>query len=342
MKNRPRFPLLPLVSIAALASTGAALAGPPPTLARPAHRAADFASNMTAARAPTAPASSPSRSPERPTGSVTEKHALTIDGAERAIAAAIAKARSLKTTGVIAVVDEGGNLMAVERLDGTFTAGANISIGKARTAVLFNKPTRVFEEIIKGGRTPMVALNDFTPLQGGVPIVVGGSTVGGIGVSGAASAAQDEELAIAGATSLATSAADTAVYTPAAAPALAPASVTFLSHAAVDTAFEKGVPLLENSLFKVHASRRDAAGLAEVHSLDADIAYVQLGTATLVTGGTLVNPRTVEANELRGDGIVGGETRELAKGDVVVIPKGVPHWFKRVTAPFTYFVVKAH
>jgi glc operon protein GlcG len=280
--------------------------------------------------------------PESPAGNVTQKRALTIDGAERAIAAAITKARSLKTTGVIAVVDEGGNLMAVERLDGTFTAGANISIGKARTAVLFNKPTRVFEEIIRGGRTPMVALDDFTPLQGGVPIVVGGNTVGGIGVSGAASAAQDEELAVAGATALATSGADTALYTPPAAAAPAPASVTLLPHSAVDAAFEKGVPLLENGLFKVHASRRETAGLAEVHSVDADIAYVQAGTATLVTGGTVVNPRTVETNEIRGDAIVGGETRELAKGDVVVIPRGVPHWFKRVTAPFTYFVVKAH
>src|SRR4030095_12711274 len=112
------------------------------------------------------------------------------------------------------------------RIDGTFTAGANISIGKARTAVLFNKPTRTFEEIIKGGRTPMIALNDFTPLQGGVPIVVDGRTVGGIGVSGAASAAQDEELAIAGASALASSSADVAGYAP---PAPTPAAVSFFS-----------------------------------------------------------------------------------------------------------------
>ena len=86
---------------------------------------------------------------------------------------------------VIAVVDDGGNLMALERLDGTFAAGANISIGKARTATLFKKPTRVFEELINKSRTAMTALNDFTPLQGGVPIVVGGQIVGGVGVSGA-------------------------------------------------------------------------------------------------------------------------------------------------------------
>src|SRR5581483_3475043 len=103
--------------------------------------------------------------------------------------------------GVIAVVDEGGNLMALERLDGTFAAGANISIGKARTAVLFKRPTKAFEDIIKNGRTAMVALPDayFTPLQGGVPITVDGQIVGGVGVSGASSAQQDEELAMAGA-----------------------------------------------------------------------------------------------------------------------------------------------
>src|ERR671926_604370 len=130
----------------------------------------------------------------------TEKKALTIEGAKKVIAAAVAYAKKNNAPGgVIAVVDEGGNLMALERLDGTFAAGANISIGKARTAVLFKRPTRFFEELINKGRTAMTALNDFTPLQGGVPIVIDGQIVGGVGVSGAASAQQDEELAIAGA-----------------------------------------------------------------------------------------------------------------------------------------------
>jgi glc operon protein GlcG len=134
---------------------------------------------------------------------VTSHRALTLEGARNAIAAAQAEAKKAGAAGVIAVVDEGGNLVALERLDGTFAAGANISIGKARTAVLFKRPTRVFEEVVTRGRTVMVALNDFTPLQGGVPILVGGEVVGGIGVSGAASAQQDEELALAGAAALA-------------------------------------------------------------------------------------------------------------------------------------------
>jgi glc operon protein GlcG len=134
---------------------------------------------------------------------IIDKKTLTLVDARLAIVAAQTEARRLNAPGgVIAVVDDGGNLMALERLDNTFAAGANISIGKARTAALFKKPTRVFEEIIGKGRTAMVAV-DFTPLQGGVPIVVDGQVVGAIGVSGASSAAQDEEFALAGAAAVA-------------------------------------------------------------------------------------------------------------------------------------------
>ena len=134
-----------------------------------------------------------------------EKKGLTLDGAKKVIAAAVAEAKSKNAPGgAIAVVDEGGNLVAVERLDNTFAAGANISIGKARTAVLFKRPTKFFEDVINKGRTAMTTLNDFTPLQGGIPIIVDGEVIGAVGVSGAASAQQDEELAIAGASALAT------------------------------------------------------------------------------------------------------------------------------------------
>jgi glc operon protein GlcG len=137
-----------------------------------------------------------------------QKAGLTLDGAKRVIAAAVAEAKSKNAPGgAIAVVDEGGNLIAVERLDNTFAAGANISIGKARTAVLFKRPTKFFEDIINKGRTAMATLNDFTPLQGGIPIIVDGQIIGAVGVSGAASAQQDEELAIAGASALATNSA---------------------------------------------------------------------------------------------------------------------------------------
>lgn len=133
--------------------------------------------------------------------SLANRRSLTIEGAHKVANAAIGYAKKNNTTGVLAIVDQGGNLMYLERLDGTFDAGANISIGKARTAAQFKKPTRVFEDIIKNGRTAMVAV-DFTPLQGGVPIEADGVIVGAIGVSGAASAQQDEEIALAGAAAL--------------------------------------------------------------------------------------------------------------------------------------------
>ena len=134
-----------------------------------------------------------------------QKSGLTLDGAKKVIAAAVAEANSRNAPGgAIAVVDDGGNLIALERLDNTFAAGANISIGKARTAALFKRPTKTFEDIINKGRTAMTTLPDFTPLQGGVPILIDGQIVGAVGVSGAASAQQDEDLAIAGAKALAT------------------------------------------------------------------------------------------------------------------------------------------
>jgi len=133
---------------------------------------------------------------------VADKKALTLDGAKKVAAAAAAEAARNNEGAAIAVVDDGGNLMYLERIDGTFAAGARISIGKARTAALFKKPTAAFEDIIKNGRTAMVALEDFTPLQGGVPIELDGKVVGAIGVSGAANQQQDEAVAKAGAAAL--------------------------------------------------------------------------------------------------------------------------------------------
>ena len=222
------------------------------------------------------------------------------------------------------MVDDGGNLMALERLDGTFAAGANISIGKAKTAVLFKKPTRFFEELINSngkGRTVMTALENFTPLIGGIPIVVDSQIVGGVGVSGAASADQDEQLAIAG--SKAFEATMHAGNEP------GPA-VSYWQKGKVDEAFSKGAVLFDGSdgrNYMVHASRREKPGQAEIHTKDADVIYVLQGTATFVTGGEAIDPKTTAPDELRGTSIRKGETRELAKGDVVIVPRGVAHQF---------------
>ncbi|MCI0696887.1 heme-binding protein [candidate division KSB1 bacterium] len=263
---------------------------------------------------------------------VLEKKTLTLAGAKKVIAAAVAKAKELNAPGaVIAVVDDGGNLMALERLDNTFAAGALISYGKARTSAIFKRPTAVFEKIIREGRTPMVALNDFTPLQGGVPIEMNGQVVGAIGVSGAASAQQDEELAIAGAGALSMNTNGTASMS----------AVAFFDSKSVAAAFIKGQPLLETGEYKIHASHRDGPGKAEVHEHETDIIYVLEGTATFVTGGKVVGGEMTAPGEIRGAGIEGGDTRKLVKGDVLIVPQGVPHWFKDLKAPFNYYVVKS-
>ncbi len=117
-------------------------------------------------------------------------------------------------------------------------------------------------------------------------------------------------------------------------------NVTFIPAARVTAAFAKGEPLVENGLHKVHASRREAPGLAEVHMRDTDIIYVLEGSATIFTGGQVVDGKTTATDEIRGRSITGGTERRLAKGDVFIVPNGVPHWFTRVQAPFLYYVVK--
>ena len=118
------------------------------------------------------------------------------------------------------------------------------------------------------------------------------------------------------------------------------ASVRYLGHDEVMAAFAKGKPMIEVGDYKIHASRREGPGLVEVHTRDTDIAYVLQGSATLVTGGTAVGLKEIGNEEFRGSAILGGETRQLNPGDVVVIPNGTPHWFKDVQAPFLYYVVK--
>jgi glc operon protein GlcG len=257
--------------------------------------------------------------------SVVTQKALTLDGARELIVAAQKVAHAHHTTGAVAVVDAGGNLMALDRLDGTFPAASNIAIGKARTAAQFKKPTRFFEDVIAKGRTAMTALPDFTPLGGGLPLMVDDQVIGAVGVSGAASAKEDEELA---------QVAQSALH------ASAPAAVRLIDKERVAAAFVKGEPLIETSDYKVHASHRDAAGQSEVHLAETDILYMLSGSATVVTGGAMVNPVTVQPGEIRGASIKGGERRQLVPGDVMIVPKGVPHWFQAVSGPIDYYAVK--
>ncbi|MEO8502219.1 MAG: cupin domain-containing protein [Vicinamibacteria bacterium] len=121
-----------------------------------------------------------------------------------------------------------------------------------------------------------------------------------------------------------------------------PPHTTIISPAEIAAAFAAGGSFIETPEYRVGLARREGSGDAEVHDIDTDIFYVFEGTATLVTGGEMAEPRTVGPNETRAASTTGGVAKTVSKGDVIVIPRTVPHWFTEVTsAPFIYLVVKS-
>jgi glc operon protein GlcG len=128
---------------------------------------------------------------------ITTKN-ISLEAAKKVVAEAMIYARANNAPGgAIAIVDNGGNLVYLERIDGTFPAAAEVSIKKANTAALFKAPSVKLENAVNGGRQALITVGH-TFLQGGIPIIVDGQVIGAIGVSGAASAQQDEDIAIAG------------------------------------------------------------------------------------------------------------------------------------------------
>jgi mannose-6-phosphate isomerase-like protein (cupin superfamily) len=110
--------------------------------------------------------------------------------------------------------------------------------------------------------------------------------------------------------------------------------------AAVEERFRSGGLLLDQPGYKIDAGRREAPGEVEYHEHAVDVMHVVSGRATVVTGGSMVDPREVAPGELRAPRADGGEPHELREGDVFAIPNGVPHQFTEVSDPFMYFVVK--
>lgn len=127
---------------------------------------------------------------------------ITLDVARKVAAAAEVEAKKNSWRMAIAIVDNHGTLVYYQMLDDTQTGSANISVEKARTAAMFRRPTKAFEDNVAGGRNAILGLPGVTPVEGGVPILVGGKQVGAIGVSGASSA-QDGIVAKAGADAVA-------------------------------------------------------------------------------------------------------------------------------------------
>jgi uncharacterized protein GlcG (DUF336 family) len=262
--------------------------------------------------------------------STTEVPALTYGGARLAAESAGAAATARGVSPVVAVVDAGGELVYLWRPDGAQVASVGVATDKARTAAIYRRPSKDFEEQATGGRASALHLARAVPLQGGIPLVAGGEIVGAIGVSGASSADEDQELALAGADALASALAQNGNAN----------GASFFSSAELARKFQEGGLLLDSGAYKIDAGRRTAPGEVEYHERFVDVMHVVEGTAAVITGGELVEPREVASGELRAARVEGGTRHELAAGDVLAIPSGVPHQFVEVSDPFLYFVVK--
>ena len=123
--------------------------------------------------------------------------AVTLEQAKKIAVGAAAEAKKNNWSVVIAVVDTHGFLKYYEMMDDTQTASATVAIEKARTAAMFRRPTKMFEEAIASGRTALLGMVGVTPVEGGLPIVVNGKVAGAVGVSGLTSP-QDAQVAQAG------------------------------------------------------------------------------------------------------------------------------------------------
>jgi len=250
------------------------------------------------------------------------KKELTLQVANQLADAAQAEAEKRNATVVITVVDDGGYPIVLRRLDNTQVASVQVGIDKARTAAIYRRPSKDFEEQVKNGRVSALALAGGVPLQGGLPIELDGVVIGAISASGN-TPQEDEDIAAAGLAAIE-----------------APRTERYFPASSVDKALSKGEPILETNSLKVHASRRDAPGMAEVHLYETDVIRVLKGSSTFIVGGTIIDPRQTAFGEIRGKGIIGGTSYALNPGDVMVVPPHTPHWFKDVTAPFLYYTVK--
>ncbi len=260
--------------------------------------------------------------------STKDEPALTYEGAKLAAEAVGAEAARRGVAPVVSAVDAGGELIFLLRPDAAQVASVQVTTDKARTAAIYRRPSKDFEDQASGGRPSALHLARAVPLQGGVPIVVDGDVVGAVGVSGATSADEDQELALIGAEAAATAAES------------GHAEAAFFPSTKVAAKFEEGGLLLDTQRYKIDAGRRTASGEVELHMRETDVMHVVHGSATVVTGGVMREVREVAPGELRAGSIENGTTYELVEGDVLAIPGGVPHQFVEVSDPFLYFVVK--
>jgi uncharacterized protein GlcG (DUF336 family)/uncharacterized RmlC-like cupin family protein len=266
--------------------------------------------------------------------SFTDVPALTYEGARLAAEAAGAEAARRGVHPVISAVDAGGALMYLVRPDHAQVASVEVTTDKARTAAIYRRPSKDFENQASGGRPSALHLARAVPLQGGIPIEHDGQVIGAIGVSGATSADEDNELAQIGAAAI------SAAVSGAVNGNSDRNGAAFFAAADVAERFRSGGLLLDTAGYKIDAGRRTAPGEVEYHEHTVDVMHVVQGSAKVVLGGDMREVREIAPGELRAAAVEGGERRDLRPGDVLAIPNGVPHQFVEVSDPFLYFVVK--
>jgi glc operon protein GlcG len=258
-----------------------------------------------------------------------EVPALTQEGAKLAVEAIGTEAARRGVAPVVSAVDAGGALMYLHRPDDAQVASVEVTTDKARTAAIYRRPSKDFEDQASGGRPSSLHLARAVPLQGGEPVVYDHQVIGAVGVSGATDADEDRELALIGAAAVSKAATDGSAN-----------GAAFFPADAVADKFRRGGLLLDTSGYKIDAGRREGPGEVEYHEHVVDVMRVVEGTAKVVTGGEMVGAREVGPGELRASKVEGGTEHELREGDVLAIPAAVPHQFKEVSDPFLYLVVK--
>ncbi|MCX6135382.1 MAG: heme-binding protein [Ignavibacteriales bacterium] len=115
---------------------------------------------------------------------VATKKIITLELAKKIAAAAEVEARKNNWTVFVAIVDDGANLVYLQRMDNTQIGSLEVAIQKARTAISFKRPTKSYEDAVAGGRTAILGVPGIVPIEGGLPIIVDGQYIGAIGVSG--------------------------------------------------------------------------------------------------------------------------------------------------------------
>lgn len=262
--------------------------------------------------------------------SASDVRALTQYGARALAEAAGSVADQRGVAPVVAVVDADGELLFLRRPDAAHVASVGIATDKARTAAIYRRPSKDFEDQAAGGRPSVLHLARAVPLQGGMPVEYRGDVVGAIGVSGASSADEDNELAVLAARTF---------------PSLADAAsggngANYFDPQTVREKFATGGLLLDTDRYKIDAGRRQTPGEAEYHEHWVDVMHVIQGEAKVITGGEMVDAREVGPGELKAGEVRGGRSHHLREGAVLAVPEGVPHQFVEVSDPFLYFVVK--